>query len=166
MPPTSTHPNGPRLTRFVLTDKTVTRRFLYKIPRPYFTDKNGNERLMPERDKAYAALYPQLVKANGGSDKVFFRAPLDLANPNKKNPVVFNTDQPILARWLRNEIREKRLRAREDVTTTPMQCPWCDFTLPGSTDNDRIKMYEHHLEVHADKLDANDASVTPEESAA
>jgi hypothetical protein len=161
MPSTSVRPDGPRLTRFILTDKTVTRRFLYKIPRAY----REEGKLAHGRDAAYAKLYPQLIAANDGKDKVFFRAPVNLADPNKKMPVVFNTTSAVLARWLRNEIREKRLRAREDVTTMPARCPWCEFETPGSTDADRIAMYEHHLDAHPDKLNETDAPPRDENAA-
>lgn len=151
-----------RFARFILHPNVASRRYLYRFWNPMTLNgvdavakKGGNvikkSALKPGATPQDVQRYKEAVAANGGNDKVKFRS---VGDPGPgQHEVVHITNDRVVAAYLRNEIREGRLKAREDVTVAPLACPWCDFVRPSSTPNDHEEMYRHHLDVHPEKLD-------------
>lgn len=153
MPATAVRPKV-RFARFILHKHVASRRYLYKIRTP----TNAKGKLKPGFVQSDAALRDRLIESNGDKESLLFRS---FADPTAKvHDVVYITSDPEMAEWVRKEIREGRLRAREDISVMPQVCPWCamegkEFILPSSTEPERVKMYEHILELHPERVEGN-----------
>ena len=136
-----------RFTRFILSPTVASRRYVYTFWNP----KDAKGRLKPGATADEAKRYDAVVAANGGDKRIKFRSKANMG-PGAEE-VVYITNDPLIAAQLRAEIRSGRLKAREDVTVAPLQCPWCEeFSRPSSTPKDQEEMYFHHLDKHPDKL--------------
>jgi len=141
-----------RFARFILHKNVASRRYLYKIPNP----KTHKGKLKPGFVQDDVAKFARLVELNDNKESLFFHSTGD---PSAKvHDVAFVTGDIDLARFIREEIRAGRLKAREDITVMPQVCPWCamegvEYSLPSSTEAERQKMYEHVLELHPDRVE-------------
>jgi hypothetical protein len=163
-----------RFARFILHKSVASRRYSYTFWNPKtlggrnVTNKRneviGKSALKPGATQADVQKYEAAVAANGGNNKILFRSRANMG-PGAEE-VVYITDDPVIAAHVRSEIRSGRLKAREDVTVAPLQCPWCAFSLPSSTQRDQEEMYRHHLDDHADKLNEMVGTPVPVETPA
>jgi hypothetical protein len=149
-----------RLARFILQPSVASRRYLFTFWNPRslggsdVINKNGKviqkSVLKPGATPEDVARYDEVVAANDGETRVMFRSKANMG-PDAE-VVAYTTGDPIVAAWLRTEIRAGRLKAREDVTASPLACPWCDFQLPTGSPSDHETMYRHHLDQHPERL--------------
>jgi hypothetical protein len=162
-----------RFARFILSGNVASRRYIYRFWNPKTLNgadvkqKDGRvtrSALKPGATEADVKRYQEAVAANDNNNSVLFRSKANMG-PGAEE-VVYITDNPTIAAYLRSEIRSGRLKAREDVTVAPLQCPWCDFSLPSSTPADQQAMYLHHVEMHEDKLNAMVGTPAPVEAVA
>jgi glutaredoxin len=148
MTATPVRPNV-RFARFILQKNVASRRYLHTFWNP--KTLGGKGAIKPGATQADVKKHADVVAANEGNTRILFRSKANMGQGDED--VVYITDDPLIASYLRAEIRSGRLKAREDVTVAPLSCPWCAFTLNSSTPKDQELMYHHHLDEHPEKLD-------------
>ncbi len=85
---------------------------------------------------------PKVVAANGNEDYLSFRPAWA-----RKGVGVLLTDNPVIASWVRKQIKEG-FPATEDLSTMPLRCPECDFTTPTNTAADHDTLSVHMADAH------------------